>query len=212
MAGILDLFIPKEKKFFEYLDQQIALLDQASVILDKLIKTEGTSKEKLHKDVLSLHKKSDEVDRISREMVNHLHKTFITPIDREEIKTLSTHLGFIVDALEKIGSTIYLFKIKNPDKKFLQQIKILLQSIRLLKYIFEEPLSPKRNKETIEKIKELEREADAVYRTAMGELFSNGKNPIEIIKRKELYDITEDTIDDICHVTDLLETIIINNS
>jgi uncharacterized protein Yka (UPF0111/DUF47 family) len=98
------------------------------------------------------------------------------------------------------------------DKQFLRQIKILLQSVHLLKYIFEEPLSPKRNKENIEKIKELEREADSVYSLAIGELFSNGKNPIEIIKRKELYDIVEDTIDGICYISDLLETIIMNNS
>ncbi|MBU3979238.1 DUF47 family protein [Patescibacteria group bacterium] len=212
MAGILDLFIPKERKFFEYLDKQITLLNESSVILKNLIKTERTNENKYHKEVVLLRKKSDEVDYISREIISHLHKTFITPIDRDEIKALSTHLGFIVDALEKIASTIYLFKIKILDKKFIKQIQILLQSVHLLKYVFEEPLSPKRNKETIEKIKELEREADAVYRTAIGELFSNGKDPIDIIKRKELYDITEDAIDDICQVSDLLETIIINNS
>lgn len=212
MAGILDLFIPKEKKFFEYLNKQIIILDESSVILSKLIKTERTNEKKFYQDVIVLHRKSDEVDNISREITNHLHKTFITPIDRDEIKGLSTHLGFVVDSLEKIASTIYYFKITTLDKNFLHQIKILLQSIRYLKYIFEEPLSPKRNKETIEKIKELEREADSIYSKEIRELFAEVKNPIEIIKRKELYDITEDTIDDICHVSDLLETIIINNS
>jgi predicted phosphate transport protein (TIGR00153 family) len=212
MAGILDLFIPKEKKFFEYLDKQIVLLDESSAILNNLIKKERTNEKKFHKDIVILRHKSDEADRISREIVGHLHKTFITPIDRDEIKALSTHLGFIVDSQEKIATVIYYFKIKKLDKQFLRQIKILLQSIHLLKYIFEEPLSPKRNKENIEKIKELEREADSVYSLAIGELFSNGKNPIEIIKRKELYDIVEDTIDGICYISDLLETIIMNNS
>lgn len=212
MVGILDLFIPKEKKFFEYLDKQIVLLDESSTILNSLIKKERTDEKKFHKDIIVLRHKSDEADRISREIVSHLHKTFITPIDRDEIKALSTHLGFIVDSQEKIATVIYYFKIKKLDKHFLQQIKILLQSVHLLKYIFEEPLSPKRNKETIEKIKELEREADSVYSMAIGELFSNGKNPIEIIKRKELYDIVEDTIDGICYISDLLETIIMNNS
>lgn len=212
MAGILDLFIPKEKKFFKFLDQQIILLDQCSVILNNLIKTERTNEKNFHKNIVILHHKSDEADRVSREIVMHLHKTFITPIDRDEIKALATHLGFIVDSQEKIATIIYYFKIKKLDKRFLQQIKILLKAIRLLKFIFEEPLSPKRNEENIKKIKELERQADAIYSTAIGELFSNGKNAIEIIKRKELYDITEDAIDDICYVSDLLETIIINNS
>lgn len=212
MAGILDLFIPKEKKFFEYLDKQIVLLDESSSLLNNLVKKEGKDEKKFHKGVLVLHHKSDQADHISREIVTHLHKTFITPIDRDEIKALSTHLGFIIDSHEKIASIIYYLKIKNLPKDFLQQIKILKQAVRLLKYIFEEPLSPKHNEETIEKIKEMERKADSVYSMAIGELFSDGKNAIEIIKRKELYDTVEDTIDDICYVSDLLETIIINNS
>lgn len=211
MAGILDLFIPKEKKFFEYIDKQIAFLDESSSLLNSLIK-ERANEKKFHKGVLLLHHKSDQADHISREIVTHLHKTFITPIDRDEIKALSTHLGFIVDSHEKIASIIYYLKIKKLPMHFLKQVKILMEAARLLKYIFEEPLSRKRNEETIEKIKELERKADSVYSMAIAELFSDGKNAIEIIKRKELYDTVEDTIDDICYVSDLLETIIINNS
>lgn len=212
MAGILDLFIPKEKKFFEYLDKQIVLLDESSRLLNSLIIRDGKDEKKFYKDVGLLHHKSDTVDQISREIINHLHKTFITPIDRDEIKALSTHLGFIVDSHEKIASIIYYLKIKELDKHFLRQMKILKKAVRLLKYVFEEPLSPRRNEETIEKIKEMERQADAAYSLAIRELFSNGANAIEIIKRKELYDMVEDTIDDICYVSDLLETIIINNS
>lgn len=211
MAGILDLFIPKEKKFFEYINKQIAFLDESSSLLNSLIK-ERASEKKFHKGVLLLHHKSDQADHISREIVTHLHKTFITPIDRDEIKALSTHLGFIVDSHEKIASIIYYLKIKKLPVHFLKQVKILMEAVRLLKYIFEEPLSRKRNEETIEKVKELERKADSVYSMAIAELFSDGKNAIEIIKRKELYDTVEDTIDDICYVSDLLETIIINNS
>lgn len=211
MAGILDLFIPKEKKFFEYIDKQIAFLDESSSLLNNLIK-ERANEKKFHKGVLLLHHKSDQADHISREIVTHLHKTFITPIDRDEIKALSTHLGFIVDSHEKIASIIYYLKIKKLPVHFLKQVKILMEAVRLLNYIFEEPLSRKRNEETIEKVKELERKADSVYSMAIAELFSNGKNAIEIIKRKELYDTVEDTIDDICYVSDLLETIIINNS
>ncbi len=211
MAGILDLFIPKEKKFFEYIDKQIAFLDESSSLLNSLIK-ERANEKKFHKGILLLHHKSDQADHISREIVTHLHKTFITPIDRDEIKALSTHLGFIVDSHEKIASIIYYLKIKKLPMHFLKQVKILTEAVRLLKYIFKEPLSRKRNEETIEKVKELERKADSVYSMAIAELFSDGKNAIEIIKRKELYDTVEDTIDDICYVSDLLETIIINNS
>lgn len=212
MAGILDLFIPKEKKFFEYIDKQIILLDKSSVTLNEIISIEPANEREYLKKISILRQNSEEVNRIAREIINHLHNTFITPIDRDEIKSLTTHLSFISDSQEKIASTIYNFRIKKLNSQFLEQAKILLQSVSLLKYVFEEPLSPKRNKETLEKIKDLERKADGIYRIAIGELFSNGKEAIDIIKRKELYDMAEDAIDDICEVSDLLETIIINNS
>lgn len=212
MAGILDLFIPKEKKFFEYIDKQIVLLSESTEILSSLIDKERVDEKNFHKSISILHQKSHDVDEVSKEIVSELHKTFITPIDRDEIKTLSTHLGFIVDSLEKIAAVIYFYKIKKLNKHFLEQATILFQAIKLLIYIFEEPLKPKRNKEKLQQIKELEREADRIYRIAIGDLFSDPIDAIDIIKYKELHNIAEDTIDDICHISDLLETIIINNS
>ena len=212
MSGVIDLIVPKEKKFFESLNRQILLLDSSIKNLAQLIKKEKVSKKELKELTDYLHDQSDKVDDIDREIVNFLHNTFITPIDRDEIKSLSTSIGFIVDSIEKIAYSIYYFKLQEFDEHFLKQIILLEESIDALKMIFEEPLSSKHNRLFIELIRRHEREADRAYRKALGDLFNNGHNTIDIIKRKELYEITEDAIDDATHMVDVIETVIINNS
>ncbi|MCL4415106.1 MAG: DUF47 family protein [Actinobacteria bacterium] len=167
MSGIIDLLIPREKKFFKYLDSQVLLLDDCIKHLDKSLKnkkkilrrTQDLDRQ-TEKTLEYLHKKSDEAEKVSREIINLLHQTFITPIDREEIKSLSSSINFIIDSIEKIANGLFYFKIKKMDDYFLKQLRVLKESIEVLKLIFEEPLSSKRNRLHIEKIKTLEREGD----------------------------------------------------
>lgn len=211
MSGILDLFVPKDKKFFEYLNKQIVLLNEASKILDAFVSKEY-DKKRLDKYLKRIKANSLEVDEISLEITNTLHKTFITPIDRDEIKSLSTNIALIIDSFEKIITSISYLEIKRLDNNFLKQVELLQKAVKSLEFLFVEPLSAKRNRETLQKINLLEKEADGLYRRAIGELFTKKKNAIEILKSRELYDVVENAIDDIRVTSDILETIIINNS
>ncbi len=211
MAGIIDLFIPKEKKFLEYIDKQIALLDDCVGELNKFSKNGKVSPKQINNIVNYISRKSEESDLVTRETINSLHKTFITPIDREEIKALVTSINNIIDSIKKIANCILYFKIEKLDSHLLKQLKLLNQSVITLKLIFEQPLFLDRNKANIEKVKKLEDEADDVFRIAIGGLFNNSHDPIEIIKQKEMYEITEDAIDDAKKIVDILETVLINN-
>ena len=211
MSGILDLFVPKDKKFFDSLNKQIILLNEASQILERFVKKDF-DKARLNKYLKRIKVNSKEVDEISLDITNTLHKTFITPIDRDEIKTLATHITLIIDSFEKIITTISYLEIKKLDKNFLKLVAILQEAVKLIEFLFAEPLSANRNKETLIKIAQLEDEADDLYRSAIGELFTKKKSAIEILKRRELYDLVENAIDDIRLTSDILETIIINNS
>lgn len=212
MAGIVDLFIPREKKFFDYLNKQIILLDDCIKKLSKLQENENLDLKELQKSVNCIGKKSKEGDVISTEIINLLHQTFITPIDREEIKSLSLSIHFIVNSVKKIVTSILFFKINKLDSNFVKQLRILEESVDNLKLIFKDPLDSKKNKLYISKVNKLENEADALFGKSIGELFNNGFSPIEIIKHKELYELTEDAIDDVKHIADIVETVLINNS
>lgn len=212
MTGILDLFVPREKNFFVHLNRQIILLDEATKALATLTKDKKLEPKKLQKQITKIRSLSHEVDDISHEIITQLHIIFITSIDREDIKSLAINLGIIVDSVKTLATSISYLKIEKFDKSFLQQIVILKESVDLLKYIFQEPLSPKRNGGTLEKMKQLEKEADEIYRKAVGELFTKKRNAVEIIKQKELYDSAENAIDNIRRIVDLLETIILINA
>lgn len=211
MAGIIDLFIPKERKFFDFLRAQIKLLEESSDILQSVISKKNIDKEPTSKQVTQLRSLSKKADQLTHDITGFLHKTFITPIDREEIKELSTRISLIIYSLEKLLANIYYFDIKSKDNTSITQIKIIGEAVRHLVYVFEEPLLPKRNIEILDRIKDIEKEADDIYRKALGELFNN-PNAVMIIKQKELYDNAENAIDNIMITADLLETVIINNS
>lgn len=211
MGGIIDLFIPKEKKFLEYIDRQVILLDSCIKQLNKLSKGKKINSDQLRKTLDQISKKSDESDLVTRETINSLHKTFITPIDREEIKSLVASINHIIDSLKRVASCILYFKIEKLDLHLLKQLEILNQAIATLKLIFEEPLFLERNRVYIDKVKKLEDKADDVFRVAIGKLFDNSHDPIQIIKQKEMYEITEDAIDDAKRIVDILETVLINN-
>lgn len=212
MAGIIDLFVPKEQKFFRYIDKQIVSLQEASLLLEQIVEDKKLKPSKLQNYISEIRNKSEEVNNISVEIITLLHKTFITPIDREDIKLLTSQMCLITDSIKKIATSISYLKVEKFDKHFIKQIKILRECIKHVKYVFEVPLSSKRNKESLELVKSLEREADEVYREALGEAFSNGYSAIEIIMKKELYQSVEDAIDDVRTTIDHLETIIIVNS
>jgi len=212
MAGILDLFVPREKNFFVHLNRQIILLDEATTALVSLTKSKKIEPQKLNKQIAKIRKLSNEAEDISHEIITQLHKIFITSIDREDIKSLATNLGIIIDSIKTLATSISYLKIEKFDKNFLQQVEILQESVNLLRYIFQEPLSSKRNGGTLEKMKQLEKDADEIYHKAVGELFAKKRNAVEIIKQKELYDSAENSIDNIRRMVDLLETIILINA
>lgn len=80
-----------------------------------------------------------------------------------------------------------------------------------LKLIFKNPLSIKENRSLIDKVIRLEKEADTIYTEGMTDLFKRKYDAIEIIKLKELYDITEDAIDEIKYIADIMETVLITH-
>jgi uncharacterized protein len=212
VSGIIDLFIPKERKFFNYLRQQILLLDKASDLLTSVSTTKSIKPQLMSKQVAQISSYSKEVDKLSHEIIGFLHKTFITPIDREEIKALTTQISIIINSLEKLLTNTLYFKVDKFDKELSKQTEDIHEAVSLLKFIFEEPLSPKRNIETLDRIKDIEKHADDIYRKALGHLFMDTKDAVYIIKQKELYDNAEAIIDNIRITVDLLETVIINNS
>ena len=212
MVGLKDLFIPREVVFFKYLKAQADLLQQATALLS--IFTGHFTAKQLRTNHSILNRKIRKGSALSLLITKELHQTFITPIDRDEIQTLSFNLHRILHSIETIFSAIeiyHVFQTNNTFSTLKRQIHLLQQSVSLLVIIFQHPLSTKDNQTTITQVKEVEKEADVVFRKALTNLFAKSKDPIEIIKKKELFQVVEETIDKTEYIANIIQNVLINH-
>ncbi len=212
MPGLLDLFVPKEKKFFQHLEQQMHLVQVAVSLLSSEVGRGVISKKTLLGTLGKLGKQCKEGEKISLQITHDLHQTFITPIDREELQLLTVALCRITDSIEKIAFTLSCNGLRRVDEFFLQQIALLEESITLISQLFEKPLHLEKNNISIQRIKKKEQEADEVYRKAFKRLFQKSADPLVVLKKRELLNIAEEAVDDAKNIGDLFETILINHS
>ena len=212
MAGLIDFVIPREKKFFDHLYDQVNLLNDCIGKLNRFSKNSITNSKNQKKTLIYILRKRDKSVEISKNVVNSLHQTFITPIDRGEIKSLSLHLNQVIDSVKKITESICYFKIEKIDQYLARQINYLKKSSQILASIFKNPLLVRENCQRIESIRRIENQADNFYRRGVEYLFTNGHDPIQIIKQRELYEIAEEAIDKIDNIADIWETVLINHA
>lgn len=212
MAGIIDLLIPKEQKFFEYLQKHLTLLDESVDILLALMKQKKISSGSLQKTLLRFDGFSDDSDTMSARIIQLLHESFVTPIDREEIYSLSSHIHRSITSVKKIMNAMLCFHITTPDNHVIKQVRLLKKAITILERLLHHPLSEKEGMREIEEVKQLEKEGDKVFITAMTRLFEDKITPIELIKQKNLCEAAEDALDDAKHIADIMQSILINHS
>jgi len=153
-------------------------------------------------------------DRYVHTILTELNKTFITPIEREDIMALTTSLDDVLDGIEACASRFDMYNIQEPDEFITLFADILLRSAQQLKkaiYLLTEKKLLAIREPAIS-INELENQADDLLRVCVTKLFATVSDPIELIKRKEIYERLEQTTDYCEDVANTLETIIMRNS
>jgi len=166
---------------------------------------------KFARDMKELESKCD---RCVHAILTELNKTFITPIDRDDILKLTVSLDDVLDGIEALASRFEMYQIREHDEYVSVFAEILVkcsheirESIRLLS---EKKLLAIR--EHAIRINDLENQADDLMRDCIKSLFSSVTDPIELMKRKEIYERLESTTDSCEDVANTLETIIMRNS
>ncbi|MFF2480114.1 DUF47 domain-containing protein [Paenibacillus sp. NPDC058071] len=147
-------------------------------------------------------------------ILKELNKTFITPIEREDIMALTTSLDDVLDGIEACASRFEMYYVHEKDEYITLFGDILLRSANQIKkaiYLLTEKKLLAIREPNIA-INELENQADDLLRVAVKSLFANVKDPIELIKRKEIYEMLELTTDYCEDVANTLESIIMRNS
>jgi len=169
-------------------------------------------------DVSAFAKKMKEYeskcDQYTHTILKELNKTFITPIEREDIMALTTSLDDVLDGIEACASRFEMFNLTEADDYVVQFADIIVRSVHQIKESI--VLLTKKKllaiREYTIKINQLENEADDLQRVCIKELFIKEKDPIELMKRKEVYEMLELTTDHCEDVANTLESIIMRNS
>ena len=151
-------------------------------------------------------------DRSTRAIIDRLNRTFVTPLDREDIHALASKLDDVMDAIDAAASVMRLYKINDVRPGARRLAEIICDSMdRLAEAV---AALDKRTGvlELAARVTQLENEADRVHQDAIVELFDNEQNPIVVIKWKEIFDFLEAATDRCEDVANLLEGVIVKHA
>ncbi len=154
----------------------------------------------------------NEGDRITHEIIKRLNSTFVTPIDREDIYGLATQMDDIVDFTEEAADFLGLYQIEAPMEQAGALTKVLVAACEQLAMGLENLRDFKDLDKYWIEIHRLENEGDRISRDAVASLFSNGIDPMVVIRWKDIFAVLEEAIDATETAAQILEGIVIKNS
>jgi uncharacterized protein len=200
--------LPRDRTFFDLFIEAGQNTVHASRLLDQMMHSwpedQGLSREVLNAE--------QDGDRITHDIIQRLNSTFVTPIDREDIYALATQIDDIVDFTEEAADFLGLYKIEAPMEQAVALTKVLVDACEQLAQGLEHlPEFKDLDKYWIE-IHRLENEGDRISRDAVASLFSNGIDPMVVIRWKDMFAVLENAIDATETAAQTLEGIVIKNS
>jgi len=205
------LLLPKETSFFDFFEQHAELIVDGTKEFVSMV-TSGANIDAKAKRIKEIE---HETDVITHRCVEALHKTFITPIDRDSIHRLITRMDDVMDFVEAASERIALYELHEmtPEVKDLADVLAraadeILEACRLLRNL--------KDPQTIFKkcvdINRLENEGDAILRRAVARLFKEEKDPVTIIKWKEIYENLESAADRCEDVANIIEGVVLEHA
>ena len=203
-------FMPKEVKFFDYLNLQAENIVKAADCFKHSVK-KGTFDEETVKKIKNFE---HEGDTLSHEIVDMLNRTFITPIDREDIYTLANTLDDILDMVNSMANRIKLYKLNANEEYMVQFADTIGQSSQALANAVRHMHDTKRQRRVLDhciEVNRLENIGDQIREKAISRLFETEKDPIMVIKWKEIYEVAEATLDTCEHVAKVIESILVKH-
>jgi len=159
----------------------------------------------------NIKKLEREADELTRSIFAELNKTFITPIDREDIQRIASKTDDVIDFMEGIAGRIKSYNVKSTPPFMLEITKELLSAIKEVELLISRLKDVKVDKSLVEhcrKISDIEHNIDDLYRTAVGNLFETN-DAITIIKLKDIYEAIETASDRCLDVADVVEDIVL---
>ena len=199
--------VPKEQDYFRMFSELAANLDAAAQLLVKFM--EGGDRKSIAAAILEHEHVGD---KIVHDIVRRLNKSFITPIDREDIYDLVATTDEILDNIEAAADMVMLYRVGDITEQARRQAEVIAKATPLLKECMDNLEKPKGLDERIIAINSLENDGDRILRDAMASLFDGEWQCTDIIKWKDIYEILEAAIDECEHVANVIESIVLKHN
>jgi predicted phosphate transport protein (TIGR00153 family) len=201
---------PKKIDFFEQFDRALENVSRATnVLVDTL-----NNFETFEKKAKVIYEFEQEGDMLTHDIMKDLNKTFLTPIDREDIHALASRIDDVIDLMWAAVDRMTVYRIEKPTPEVISIAEDLQMTADILKKALRELRAKQysRVQEHCIEINRLENRIDRKYRDALGKLVNDQSDPVYIIKWKDIYQLFEDASDRAEDIANILESIVLKNA
>lgn len=214
LDAVIRWFMPKEERFHELLAKNTANLLRAARLFAEFAKTPDFELRRVKLTELKGYER--EGDELTRQIFDALNSSFITPFDREDIRSIATDLDDVLDYIEGVAQHIVIFELREAPEGLRQFADILVELAQEVEQVTEliwDLGNEKKIHQCIVRISDLENRADVLYNTVIADLFKgNGRDPLEILKWKEVYEGLENACDQCKDYSHILGNVVVKNT
>lgn len=200
--------IPRDEGFYDLFAEIATRLTSSAELLKQLFEEPA----RLDHFVAAIKDVEHEADVLTHQVNIRIDKSFVTPMDREDIHLLASRLDNVVDLIDGAARRVAMFKIRETRESAKKLSDVIVRATTNISAAVAGMKQPKVVALHAQDIKALEKEGDAIYQEAVGALFSGSPDPLEVMKWKEVYDTLEDALDECEDVANTLESISLKNS
>jgi hypothetical protein len=201
--------LPREEEFFDLFTEVAKRNKEAAQHLRSLFEAPP---DRRTQHVEAIKRLEHEADQVTHEVVNRLDRTFITPLDREDIHQLASDLDDVMDAMDGTARRTQIFRLGPSPQGVLRLVEVIQRMVGVLA----EAVGRLKKGDDVMRYcveaKQLEEEGDAIYHESLGQLFEKERDALEVIKWKEIYDNLEGTLDQAEDVANVVESITIKHA
>lgn len=208
MARLSQLFMPREREFYDLFEEAAANIVRAAAMLEEMLES-WPEKSELAREILIAEQ---EGDRITHDIIHKLNQTFVTPIDREDILALASGLDDILDFTEEVADFLGLYRIEAPMDQAIELAKVLHQSSRQVAEALPRLRSQEDVSHYVVEIHRLENDGDRLERMALASLFERAVDPMMVIRWKDIFERLEQAVDATEKVANTIQGIVLKNS
>jgi uncharacterized protein len=208
--SLLDILLPRETKFYTMLSKQADILKEGCSAFAALVSTIDTlSEEEIKKklgEINSIEQKGDDIEHL---IIEELHKTFITPIDREDIHLVTINLDKCLDILNSIAKKIEIYRIRTLPHDVTKFTDIIAEMVTEVGNLVAAIKTKKEINAIIGKMHAIENKADYLFHMSVADLFTREKDAVQIIKFKEIYEHLEEIVDSMDFIGKLVRGVMV---